>query len=136
MIVIPLLLLYFPAGDDCDFEGSDLCGWRNSYRSTLDWLRRSGPTPTANTGPQTDHTTQSHTGEILPNIIKTMMSHGYVGAEGGPRSNIDFGKHVSVAYFSKCRMLIFIQAMSHVAIFLSPCRPLELKKNNMSTCRF
>ena len=93
MIVIPLVLLYFPAGGDCDFEGPDLCGWRNSYRSTLDWLRLSGPTPTANTGPQTDHTTQSHTGETLTNITKTMMSHRYwVLRRGGGRSNVDFKK--------------------------------------------
>uniref|UniRef100_A0AAY5KAR3 MAM domain-containing protein n=2 Tax=Esox lucius TaxID=8010 RepID=A0AAY5KAR3_ESOLU len=40
----------------CSFE-EDLCGWVQGAEEEQDWLRRSGPTDTPNTGPAGDHTT-------------------------------------------------------------------------------
>lgn len=40
---------------DCDFE-NDLCGWANDVKDDYDWRRNRGRTPTAGTGPSTDHT--------------------------------------------------------------------------------
>ncbi|XP_022097778.1 MAM and LDL-receptor class A domain-containing protein 1-like isoform X1 [Acanthaster planci] len=46
----------------CDFE-RDMCGWTNddSY-DVFDWLRSAGVTPSLNTGPSVDHTTNSGIG--------------------------------------------------------------------------
>ncbi|XP_019639918.1 PREDICTED: MAM and LDL-receptor class A domain-containing protein 1-like [Branchiostoma belcheri] len=41
---------------NCDFE-LGLCGWRQAYDDNFDWSRRSGSTPSSNTGPNADHTT-------------------------------------------------------------------------------
>lgn len=41
---------------ECDFEQSDLCGWRQSTKDDFDWSRHSGQTQSGHTGPQTDHT--------------------------------------------------------------------------------
>lgn len=48
-----------PLGGRCDFE-KDWCGWQNSGKAILKWQRHSGPTPTDNTGPDTDHTNENH----------------------------------------------------------------------------
>lgn len=40
----------------CSFEDS-LCVWVQGAADELDWLSRSGPTETPNTGPAGDHTT-------------------------------------------------------------------------------
>ncbi|XP_037401783.1 MAM and LDL-receptor class A domain-containing protein 1 isoform X2 [Pygocentrus nattereri] len=39
----------------CSFE-KDLCGWVQGSAEDLHWIRKSGPTETANTGPAGDHT--------------------------------------------------------------------------------
>ncbi|XP_031572670.1 meprin A subunit beta-like [Actinia tenebrosa] len=42
--------------DDCNFD-QDMCGWKaRSRTNTLSWTRRSGSTPSSNTGPNSDHT--------------------------------------------------------------------------------
>lgn len=48
-----------PFGGRCDFEGG-WCGWQNSGKAIMLWQRNSGPTPTEKTGPEADHTFQSH----------------------------------------------------------------------------
>lgn len=40
---------------DCDFE-NDICSWSQSTADDFDWLRISGQTPSAGTGPNGDHT--------------------------------------------------------------------------------
>ena len=51
-----------PPPGDCNFE-KDMCTWLNVPKSDdFDWLRRSGSTPSSNTGPSTDHTTSSSVG--------------------------------------------------------------------------
>lgn len=35
----------------CSFENTNLCGFIQSTTDTQNWIRRSGSTPTANTGP-------------------------------------------------------------------------------------
>ena len=41
--------------DDCEFENG-LCSWVNVQNDQLDWTRRSGSTPSKDTGPSGDHT--------------------------------------------------------------------------------
>lgn len=50
-----------PGAGSCDFE-TDLCGFTQRRDDTFDWLRKSGATPTQNTGPSTDHTLGTTTG--------------------------------------------------------------------------
>lgn len=47
----------------CDFE-TDLCGFVQRRDDTFDWLRKSGSTPTVNTGPMFDHTLKTSNGEL------------------------------------------------------------------------
>lgn len=49
-----------PAGL-CDFEEGS-CGWQQQTDDDYDWARQSGPTNNPNTGPDSDHTTNSLTG--------------------------------------------------------------------------
>lgn len=44
------------SASDCSFEDG-LCVWVQGAEDELDWLSRSGPTETPNTGPAGDHTT-------------------------------------------------------------------------------
>lgn len=48
-----------PLGGRCDFE-KEWCGWQNSGKAILKWQRHSGPTPTDNTGPDSDHTYENY----------------------------------------------------------------------------
>ena len=41
---------------DCDFDRS-LCTWGQGIADDFDWSWNTGNTPTANTGPNADHTT-------------------------------------------------------------------------------
>jgi len=56
----------------CDFE-SDLCGWTQRTDDTFDWLRRSGGTPSVNTGPTVDHTLGTTTGKN--NTVKSCIKY-------------------------------------------------------------
>lgn len=53
--------LFSLANIDCDFE-TGLCGWTNDHHDNFDWRRYRGRTPTAGTGPSTDHTKGAHGG--------------------------------------------------------------------------
>ncbi|KAK0068562.1 MAM and LDL-receptor class A domain-containing protein 2, partial [Biomphalaria pfeifferi] len=44
-----------PAGFQCSFD-TDLCGWQQDQTDQKDWIRLSGSTPSASTGPSQDHT--------------------------------------------------------------------------------
>ena len=47
----------------CDFEQNQ-CGWSNQgYGDDFNWLRHNGGTPSAGTGPSTDHTTGTKLGD-------------------------------------------------------------------------
>jgi len=48
----------------CTFE-QGLCGWTQGQGDDLDWSLGQGSTPTENTGPDTDHTTDSDQGHYL-----------------------------------------------------------------------
>nr|QNH72391.1 toxin candidate TRINITY_DN30581_c0_g1_i1 [Pachycerianthus borealis] len=43
--------------DDCEFDEQGLGLWSQASSDDLDWSRRSGATPSGNTGPSEDHTT-------------------------------------------------------------------------------
>ena len=56
---------FLPSGNSCDFE-MDTCGWKDSYKESLDWMRGSGDqTENLNTGPTTDHTLQTDLGIVV-----------------------------------------------------------------------
>jgi hypothetical protein len=48
----------------CNFE-KNLCGWTQRQDDMFDWLRRRGSTPSAGTGPTSDHTLGTSTGIFL-----------------------------------------------------------------------
>ncbi|XP_044077011.1 MAM and LDL-receptor class A domain-containing protein 1 isoform X2 [Siniperca chuatsi] len=50
-----------PASDTCDFEEGS-CNWQQQTTDDFDWVRRSGSTPSPNTGPDSDHTTNTPAG--------------------------------------------------------------------------
>lgn len=50
-----------PASDVCDFEEGS-CNWQQQTTEDFDWVRQSGPTHNHNTGPDSDHTTNTPTG--------------------------------------------------------------------------
>ncbi|XP_069940952.1 MAM and LDL-receptor class A domain-containing protein 2-like isoform X2 [Cherax quadricarinatus] len=56
-----------PSIYDCDFEQDDsqTCGWIQNAEDGLDWKRNQGPTPTEETGPNTDHTTVTEDGHYM-----------------------------------------------------------------------
>ncbi|XP_076332023.1 meprin A subunit beta-like isoform X2 [Tachypleus tridentatus] len=59
----------------CDFEES-LCGLGQEEEDDLDWVRRTGPAPTENTGPIVDHTKEETTGYYL-HLDSWKMKSGY-----------------------------------------------------------
>ncbi|XP_076601667.1 MAM and LDL-receptor class A domain-containing protein 1-like [Chaetodon auriga] len=50
-----------PASDLCDFEEGS-CNWEQQTTDDFDWVRQSGSTLNPNTGPDSDHTTNTATG--------------------------------------------------------------------------
>ncbi|XP_067330349.1 MAM and LDL-receptor class A domain-containing protein 2 [Channa argus] len=50
-----------PASDLCDFEEGS-CNWQQQTSDDFDWVRQSGTTHNPNTGPDSDHTTNTPTG--------------------------------------------------------------------------
>ena len=49
----------------CDFETGDTCKWSNSEDDDMDWVLGSAGTDTSDTGPNSDHTTQTKYGHYL-----------------------------------------------------------------------
>ncbi|KAK5602804.1 hypothetical protein CRENBAI_025076 [Crenichthys baileyi] len=56
-------LIYGPCSDSdlCDFEEGS-CNWQQATSDDSDWIRQSGSTLNPNTGPESDHTTNTPTG--------------------------------------------------------------------------
>lgn len=50
--------------DLCDFE-EDSCGWQQQTDDDFDWVRQSGPSHNPNTGPDSDHTTNTPAGHYF-----------------------------------------------------------------------
>ncbi|XP_033107116.1 MAM and LDL-receptor class A domain-containing protein 1-like [Anneissia japonica] len=48
---------------DCDFESEDLCGYTNAFSEN--WIRINGSTPSKDTGPHDDHTTNTAQGHYM-----------------------------------------------------------------------
>ncbi|XP_078791082.1 MAM and LDL-receptor class A domain-containing protein 1 isoform X3 [Oryzias latipes] len=53
-----------PASDLCDFEDGS-CNWQQDITDDFDWVRQSGHTPNPNTGPESDHTTNTAAGHYF-----------------------------------------------------------------------
>lgn len=50
----------------CGFEDPDLCGFtQDNFTDTFNWERMKGQTPSANTGPENDHTCKSSNGHYM-----------------------------------------------------------------------
>ncbi|XP_041849179.1 MAM and LDL-receptor class A domain-containing protein 2 [Melanotaenia boesemani] len=67
---ISLIYGLCPSNDLCDFE-EDSCNWQQETGDDFDWVRQSGHTLNPNTGPDSDHTTNTATGHYyyLPSSI-------------------------------------------------------------------
>ncbi|XP_025085553.1 MAM and LDL-receptor class A domain-containing protein 1-like [Pomacea canaliculata] len=50
---------------DCDFEQGGICTWTQSQNDDFDWLVNSGETASLDTGPPSDHTTGTESGEYI-----------------------------------------------------------------------
>ncbi|XP_071422998.1 IgGFc-binding protein-like [Pithys albifrons albifrons] len=68
---------------DCNFSctfDKDFCGWVQADFSSIDWIRNKGPTPTPNTGPSSDHTTEDgyyiylHGTDALSGFVAVLVS--------------------------------------------------------------
>ncbi|XP_038071818.1 MAM and LDL-receptor class A domain-containing protein 1-like [Patiria miniata] len=47
---------------NCDFDSNNLCQFKNSAYDDFDWTLNNGNTPSADTGPDSDHTTRNSSG--------------------------------------------------------------------------
>ena len=85
-----------PCGYNCNFENST-CKWVNKAGTSYVWLQGQGATPTANTGPTTDHTTLGTGGHYM-----------YVSAvKGVPLSVAQYVSPVLQQSYSKCVMIFY-----------------------------
>ncbi|CAC5371010.1 unnamed protein product [Mytilus coruscus] len=67
-----------PISLDCSFESDLLCHWEQGTDDDFDWTRHSGKTHTGNTGPDSDHTTNSIHGNHPENTMPNMLiTHGH-----------------------------------------------------------
>ncbi|XP_077378927.1 MAM and LDL-receptor class A domain-containing protein 1 isoform X1 [Festucalex cinctus] len=79
-----------PASDVCDFEEGS-CNWQQQSDDDADWTRHSGATPNSNTGPDSDHTTNTPVGHYyylpsssqdIPGQTAAMLSPVYPPGKG------------------------------------------------------
>lgn len=72
----------------CDFQDASICGYKQDKNDSMDWMRHSGTTTSASTGPSADHTYGSPVGKgwclsgcevagIVIYIPQLMRSTGY-----------------------------------------------------------
>ncbi|XP_072182120.1 MAM and LDL-receptor class A domain-containing protein 1-like [Diadema setosum] len=77
-----------PTQVECDFE-INFCGWTQDENNAFQWQRRTGSTPTPNTGPTSDHSTGSFLGyyvyarasEASPGDKARLFSPAYTDTE-------------------------------------------------------
>lgn len=50
---------------DCDFEQGGICSWTQSSSDDLDWLVNSAEIGSLDSGPASDHTTGTQSGELF-----------------------------------------------------------------------
>ena len=72
-----------PFGARCDFE-NDWCGWRDSGRTVLSWSRHTGSSPTYDTGPDSDHTSQNLLNSTSGYYMLVNMNQHSNNSEKGP----------------------------------------------------
>ena len=53
----------------CDFSHGICDFWTNDMDDNFDWTLTKGSTPTAGTGPSTDHTTRTDNGNVLLGLL-------------------------------------------------------------------
>ncbi|XP_076003138.1 apical endosomal glycoprotein [Genypterus blacodes] len=86
-----------PASDLCDFEEGS-CNWLQQTTDDADWVRESGSTPNPKTGPDSDHTTNTHTGHYyyLPSSATDLT--GQTGKMSSPLYPADKGACIQLWY--------------------------------------
>ncbi|KAM6919231.1 apical endosomal glycoprotein [Xenentodon cancila] len=87
-----------PASDFCDFEEGS-CNWRQETNDDFDWIRHSGSTQNLNTGPESDHSTNTATGHYyyLPSSIDDRA--GQKALTSSPLYPTDKGSCVQLWYY-------------------------------------
>ncbi|XP_071839703.1 MAM and LDL-receptor class A domain-containing protein 2-like [Apostichopus japonicus] len=74
-------------GTSCDFE-SGRCGWKNSAKDTLNWIRDNGDqTDRIKTGPATDHTTETELGYYMY-IDTSSLDTGAIGVDNNEKAHL------------------------------------------------
>uniref|UniRef100_A0A3Q3FG89 MAM domain-containing protein n=1 Tax=Labrus bergylta TaxID=56723 RepID=A0A3Q3FG89_9LABR len=69
-----------PCPPSCDFEEGS-CNWQQQTTDDFDWVRQSGHTFNPNTGPDSDHTTNTPTGHYFQIVVE--------GVKAGPTQEGD-----------------------------------------------
>ncbi|KAK7478849.1 hypothetical protein BaRGS_00029948, partial [Batillaria attramentaria] len=74
---------------NCNFDSQDICGYTQDMTDDVDWTRRSGGTPSTNTGPSSDHTGGGHYMYVemswLPSGYTAIMISPTLGAPSARR---------------------------------------------------
>ncbi|XP_058498690.1 MAM and LDL-receptor class A domain-containing protein 2 isoform X1 [Solea solea] len=86
-----------PVSDLCDFE-EGTCNWQQHTTDDFDWIRESGSTHNPNTGPDTDHTTNTPTGHYYCLPSSAADRAGQTAAMSSPLFPTEKGACVQLWY--------------------------------------
>ncbi|GFS52905.1 ALK tyrosine kinase receptor [Nephila pilipes] len=97
-----------PESAFCTFE-KDMCGWNTSTTENSEWLRRSGMSPNARTGPSSDHTFQNSTGTYLVAKFPPGRSFGLQTTLTSPwfMPPPYYHRNVHSAFYNSCQVRFF-----------------------------
>ncbi|XP_055946629.1 leukocyte tyrosine kinase receptor-like isoform X2 [Argiope bruennichi] len=97
-----------PESAYCTFE-KDMCGWNVSTTEHSEWIRRSGLSPNARTGPSFDHTFQNSTGTYLVAKFPPGRSFGVQTTLISPwfMPPPYYHRNIHSAYYNSCQVRFF-----------------------------